>query len=97
MRHCNRHLRAVLASVAILGLASPSAGAPRAVKEITLSVEELKALDRFEEHTLAKADQTFGKKLYRQARAEYDSFIRGVSAIEADSICVVAKGSLRAV
>jgi len=55
---------------------APSApGAPGSVQEITLSDEELKKLDRFEEHTLAKADQAFHKKQYRQARAEYDSFI----------------------
>ena len=45
------------------------------VNEITLSDDELAKLDRFEEHTLSKADQVFNKKTYRQARAEYDSFI----------------------
>jgi TolA-binding protein len=62
---------AVLASTVI----SSAFAAPGSVQEVTLSDEELKKLDRFEEHTLAKADQTFQKKQYRQARAEYDSFI----------------------
>jgi TolA-binding protein len=64
-----------IAAVLAIATASPAPGAPGSVQEITLSDEELKKLDRFEEHTLAKADQAFHKKQYRQARAEYDSFI----------------------
>ncbi len=45
------------------------------IGEVALSNEEMSKLDTFEGHTLAKADQTFNKKQYRQARAEYDSFI----------------------
>jgi len=45
------------------------------VNEIELSDAELTKLDRFERHTLSKADQVFSKKQYRQARAEYSSFI----------------------
>jgi len=48
---------------------------PAEIGEVSLSDEELRKLDTFEGHTLAKADQTFNKKQYRQARAEYDSFI----------------------
>jgi len=53
----------------------PAVAAPDGVREVTLSDEELEKLDRFEEHTLAKADQAFSKEQYRQARAEYNSFI----------------------
>jgi len=49
--------------------------ATAAEPEVVLSAEELKKVDTFEGHTLAKADQTFSKKQYRQARTEYDSFI----------------------
>ncbi len=45
------------------------------IGEVALSNEEMSKLDTFEGHTLAKADQTFNKKQYRQARAEYVSFI----------------------
>jgi TolA-binding protein len=65
----------VLGAVLTLILGLPAAGRPDKVKEVSPSDEELKKLDRFEEHTLSKADQTFHKKQYRQARAEYDSFI----------------------
>ena len=44
-------------------------------QEIQLSNEELKKLDTFEAHTLAKADQTFKKQQYRKARAQFDAFI----------------------
>jgi len=54
---------------------SSAAAAPDDGKEVVLSDEELKKVDRFEEHTLSKADQTFNKRQYRQARAEYDAFI----------------------
>ena len=67
--------RTLLALIVLLCATTISVGAPPKVAEPQLSPDELKSLDRFEEHTLSKADQTYGKKQYRQARAEYDSFI----------------------
>jgi TolA-binding protein len=59
-----------------VGLVCLTAAPVRAdIGEVSLSKEELLKLDTFEGHTLAKADQTFHKKQYRQARAEYDAFI----------------------
>ncbi len=65
----------LLVAVAALSISVRTAAAARGLGEVELSNEELKKLDTFEGHTLAKADQAFNKKQYRQARAEYDSFI----------------------
>jgi len=76
MKPCYRIVLLVSVAAGLAGaFGSPASGAPGSVQEISLSEEELKKLDRFEEHTLSKADQAFHKKQYRQARAEYDSFI----------------------
>jgi len=64
-----------LAIVVVGVFASVAAAAQKFVHEVKLSKEELNKLDTFEGHMLAKADQAFNKELYRQARAEYDSFI----------------------
>jgi len=75
----SRHLSfvACLAAALVVLLPLSAAGGPKKknVKEVSLSADELKRLDTFEGHTLAKADQAFNKDQYRQARAEYDSFI----------------------
>ena len=74
-------MAAVAALMGGLVLLAPCRGARAAryylgVTEVSLTSDELKKLDTFEGHTLAKADQAFLKKQYRQARAEYDSFIK---------------------
>jgi TolA-binding protein len=51
------------------------AGARADQAEVALSNEELKKLDTFEAHVLAKADKVFGQKDYKRAAAEYDSFL----------------------
>jgi len=60
--------------------------------EISLTDEELKKLDTFEGHTLAKADQTFAKKQYRQARAQYDAFILEFPKSKVTAYALLRKG-----
>jgi tetratricopeptide (TPR) repeat protein len=43
--------------------------------EVGLAPDAWAKLETFEAHSLAKADQTFGRKDYRQALTEYDAFI----------------------
>lgn len=63
-------------AVLILILLAPHAHGDRGNNHrIPLTDEELKKLDTFESHTLAKADQAFDQGKYRQARAQYDAFI----------------------
>lgn len=59
---------------------------------VSLSKEEWNKLDTFEAHTLAKADQTFGKKQWMQAAAEYDSFILEFPNSKAIPYAVLKKG-----
>ncbi|NQU22118.1 MAG: tetratricopeptide repeat protein [Candidatus Nealsonbacteria bacterium] len=77
MKDVSRHLFAVVSALLLGSLfeVTPAIGADKDEKEVSLSVEELKRLDTFEAHTLAKADQVFIKQQFRQALAEYDSFI----------------------
>ena len=50
--------------------------APLAVgQEVTYPAEDMKQLDAFESHMLMNADKFFGKKDYRRAGAEFDSFL----------------------
>ena len=74
---CRMGRQRSLTALIVLTLASsgPLASAAPPVSEVVLSDAELTRLDRFEEHTLSKADQAFNKKQFRQARAEYNSFI----------------------
>ena len=44
--------------------------------ETYLSNEEFKKLDRFDAHALSKADKIYKDRQYRQAGAEYESFLR---------------------
>ncbi len=70
----------VLAAAALVW-AVPAAGRPRRSlgggrEEVYLSNEEFKKLDRFESHALEKADKIYRDKNYRQAGAEYETFLR---------------------
>jgi tetratricopeptide (TPR) repeat protein len=56
-------------------LASLAAFAVGGQAEVTLSTDAWAKLETFEAHSLGKADQTFGRKVYRQALTEYDAFI----------------------
>ena len=78
------------ASVFLLG--SSATGADGDAREVSLSDEELKRLDTFEAHTLAKADQVFNKQQYRQARAEYESFILEFSRSKLIPYALLRKG-----
>jgi len=60
--------------------------------EVNLSADRLKKLDTFEAHTLAKADQAFGKKAWRQAAALYDSFMIQFPRSPVIPYCLVRKG-----
>ncbi len=55
----------------------------KAEDEIHLSNAEYKRLDRLEAHALDKADEAYRKGEYRQAGAEYESFLREYSRSQA--------------
>jgi TolA-binding protein len=44
--------------------------------EIYLPVDEYKLLDRFEAHALDRADKVYSEKKYKQAKAEYETFMQ---------------------
>ena len=44
-------------------------------QEVSVDAEQFKKLDTFEGTALSKADKVFGQKEYRQAAAEYDTFV----------------------
>lgn len=44
-------------------------------QEVELSADDRKQVDAFEAHSLKKADETFNKKDYRAAVAEYEAFL----------------------
>ncbi len=52
-----------------------SAGRILAQPETAMTDQEFAKLDAFEAHSLQKADKVFNEKNYRQAGAEYDSFL----------------------
>ena len=59
----------------------PATGRPQRTfgggqNEVHLTNREFKKLDRFEAHALGKADKAYGGKKFRQASAEYESFLR---------------------
>lgn len=72
--------------LAIVGVASGQ------TPGIIYSAEEFKKLDTFEAHSLAKADKVFGKKDYKRAAAEYDSFIVEFPKSKAISYTLLRKG-----
>ncbi|MBN2302478.1 MAG: tetratricopeptide repeat protein [Lentisphaerae bacterium] len=59
---------------------------------VELSTEQWNKLDTFEAYTLSKADQTYSQKQYRQAAAEYDSFIIEFPQSEAIPYALMKKG-----
>ena len=70
----------VLAAAALVW-AVPAAGRPGRSRgggreEVYLTNEEFKKLDRFEAHALEKADKIYREENYRQAGAEYETFLR---------------------
>ncbi len=71
----NRIVKVVVFVALNLVALSSIANAAPALKELELSNDELTKMDRFERHTISKADQVYNKKQYRQAYAEYNAFI----------------------
>lgn len=79
VRH--RKIGFVLVMAAGLAQAVPAVGRPKRPRgggrdEVYLSNEEFKKLDRFEAHALEKADKIYREGNYRQAGAEYETFLR---------------------
>jgi len=65
----------------LIAQATAASGASRRTygggqNEVHLTNEEFKRLDRFEAHALDRADKIYGEKKYRQAGAEYETFLR---------------------
>lgn len=79
-------VRFVVCFTLIVCLSSPFAGA------VEMSKEQWDKLDTFESHTLSKADQTYSKKQWRQAAAEYDSFVIEFPESKAIPYAIVKKG-----
>ena len=72
-----RYLACILAACAVLASgAARGAKRKRNEEEVYLSNEEFKKLDRFEAHSLDKADKVFNEGKFRQAGAEYETFLR---------------------
>lgn len=82
-----RCLRRLAAAVAVL-LFSAWAGE----ENLRLSVEELKKLETFEEHSLRKAEAAMEKKSFRQAAAAFGSFILEFPNSKAIPYAMVQKG-----
>lgn len=95
---CKRQPVAVLLSLTVLaGLVRPAAGKARKYfrkqqGEVYLSNEEFKKLDRFEAHSLEKADEAFNERKYRQSLAEYESFLQEYSRSTAIPYVLLRKG-----
>ena len=64
----------------------------RAVDEVPLTENDFKKLDTFEGHELAKADKVFAAKEYRQAVAEYESFLTQYPRSGASAYALLRKG-----
>ena len=80
---------------AIFAAAISAISLSSAAYEVTLPSSEWKRLDSFEAHTLAKADQAFHKKLYRDALANYDAFILEFPRSKAVPYALLRKGRCR--
>lgn len=63
--------------------------------ETYMSSDEWKQMDQFEAHALARADQFFGKKEFKQAEVEYDSFILEYPKSKAIPYALMRKGRTR--
>jgi len=82
--HRHPKMGLVLALGVLLAHVSPSTAARRKRfkklhGEVYLSNEEFGKLDRLEAHALEKADKIFNERSYRQAAAEYESFLQEYS------------------
>ncbi len=71
----NRHTVALTVCVVLAAFGAVLHPATAAIPETNLSSEEWSKLDTFESHILSKANKTFNAKQWRQAYAEYDSFL----------------------
>ena len=68
---------------------------PAAIQETNLTKEEWSKLDTFENHVLAKANKTFNEGKWRQAYAEYDSFLMEFSRSKVVQFVLLRKGRCR--
>ena len=85
---------ACLALVALLWAWSVPAQAPDDT-EVYMTSDEWKQMDQFEAHSLGRADKLFGKKEYKQAEVEYDSFILEYPKSKAIPYALMRKGRSR--
>jgi TolA-binding protein len=86
------HTATRVAGVVFAALALLPCPAPAKLKETNLSSEEWSKLDTFESHVLSKANKTFNAKQWRQAYAEYDSFLVEFSRSKAVPFVLFRKG-----
>jgi TolA-binding protein len=93
-------MKITISMVLLLGLVSSVSA--RGVTDVTLTPEEWEKLDTFEHHILSKADETFqeaysakGEKKFRQAWAEYDTFIAEFPRSQAVPYAILRKGRSR--
>ena len=69
-------MKSILPAVAaLLILAAPAMAGRAADEDVSLTAEELKALETFEAHSLAKADKAYAAGNHKQAGALYQAFI----------------------
>jgi len=61
-------------------------------QELALSAADFARLDTFEGHSLRRADKVFGDQQYRQASAEYDSFLLEFARSAATPYAIYRKG-----
>lgn len=86
------HTTSGMACVVLAALVAIPCLAPADIQEANLSTEEWSKLDTFESHILAKANKTFNAKQWRQAYAEYDSFMVEFSRSKAIPFVLLRKG-----
>src|SRR4051794_13731903 len=77
--------------VAVLTVCASAARTRAQVEVVKLTDEEFAKLDTFEAHTLAKADKVFNEKNWKQAGAEYDSFLLEFSKSPATPYALLRK------
>jgi len=75
-KHATRVLLLVVGATLAATPPAPAKPGGKPHPEVHLSNKEFKKLDRFEGHVLGKADKAYREGKFRQAAAEYESFLR---------------------
>lgn len=78
-----------------LGAVLCGAAAAQEDVETYMSSDEWKQMDQFEAHALGRADKRFGKKEFKQAEVEYDSFVLEYPKSKAVPYALMRKGRSR--